>query len=152
MTNDNDWCAIVKPSDIYKVEIKRLRSVLYYTSFPNLEDFEITIDKGSSMKESIMENLNFIPRKLNLLINIGPDGEWILYDSDFWNFIINFSSVNIERIIIKKVDERRKDQERNLKMYKRECMLASREDNHALYGLSNLKWQLQRLVESNWLI
>ena len=151
MTNYNDWCVIVKFNDIFKVEIKQLHSVLYYTSFPNLEDFEITINQESSMMKSIMKSLNEIPRKLYLFINIGPDGEWILYDSDFWSFIIKFSSVNIERII-KKVNNRRKDQERNLKMYKRECMLASREGNHDLYGLSNLKWQLQRLVVSNWLI
>ena len=151
MTNENDWCAIVNLSDIVKVEIKELHSILYYTSLPRLQDFEMTINEESSMMKSIMESLNEIPRKLNLLINIGPYGEWILYDSDFWYFIIYFYSVNIEGII-KKVYDRRNDQVRNLKMYERECTLASRESNHTLYGSSYLKWLLQKLIVSNWLI
>ena len=152
MTDDNDWCAIVKLRDVFKVELKRLRSVVYYTSFPNLEDFEIKISEESSEKELIIKSLKVIPRKLNLLIKIGSFGEWILYDPDFWKFIIiNFPSVNIERVF-KNVNERRKDQERNLKMYRNECMLASKEGNRTLYGYSYLKWQLQRLVVSNWLI
>ena len=151
MANDYDWCAIVKLSDIFKVETKLFYSWRSYTSFPYLEDFEMTINEESSMMKSIMENLNAIPRKLNLLINIGPYGEWILYESDFLYFIINFPSANIERII-NRVNNRRDDQTRNLKMFERECMLASREGNHTLYESNYLKWLLQKLVISNWLI
>ena len=111
----------------------------------------MTINEESSMMKSIMENLNAIPRKLNLLINIGPYGEWILYESDFLYFIINFPSANIERII-NRVNNRRDDQTRNLKMFERECMLASREGNHTLFESNYLKWLLQKLVISNWLI
>ena len=101
MTNEDDRYALVKISDIYKVELKEFYSTQYFAGFPCLTELELTIDECNLAKDSIMSRLNTIPRNLNLQINVSTYAEWIWYDSEFWDFINEFPSFKIHWLFMK---------------------------------------------------
>ena len=95
MTDEFDWCAIVKTWDIYRIELKEILFATFISEFPNITELELTITKYNENKVSTLNILSEISRNLNIQININIDSESILYDIEFWKLIIEFSSFNL---------------------------------------------------------
>ena len=95
MTDEFDWCAIVKIWDIYRTEQKDISFSPYISELPNITEFELTITEYNESKDSTIDILSKIPKNLNIQINININSESILYDIVFWKLIIEFSSFNL---------------------------------------------------------
>ena len=98
---DHTWLAIVKLSDIYKIELNELHSIQYFSEFSNLTEIELTINESQWDKETIMNRLSKTPRNLNVIIYIELYSAWICYDSEFWKIIAKHFSTNLYWLFFK---------------------------------------------------
>ena len=82
--------AIVKISDIFKIELDNLDFTRIFYNYPNLERFEVHVRESNKRKIFIIKRLSLLPRSLKVRINITYSSAWILYDCDFWSLITEF--------------------------------------------------------------